>query len=66
MCFLFVFLFGCANIVPPSGGEKDTAPPKLIFSSPENKTTNFLSNEIVLRFDEYIQIKNLSELLNLI
>ena len=62
MCFLFIFFCGCANIVPPSGGEKDSAPPKLIFSSPENKTTNFLSNEIVLRFDEYIQIKNVGEI----
>jgi len=62
MCFLFVFLCGCANIVPPSGGEKDTVPPKLIFSSPENKKTNFLSNEIILRFDEYVQIKNLNEI----
>ena len=62
MFFLCVFLCGCANIVPPSGGEKDTTPPKLIFSSPENKTTNFLSNEIILRFDEYVQIKNLSEI----
>ena len=57
----FLLLFcGCANIVPPGGGEKDTLPPQLISAKPVNKSVFFNSTKITLKFDEYIQLKNSS------
>jgi len=56
ICLLL--LWGCANVVPPSGGPKDTSPPKVVYVEPGNRSTNFKGNKIVILFDEYIQIKN--------
>ena len=55
---LLLFLSGCANMVAPSGGEKDTSPPEIIRWQTENK-----NNELVLsfEFDEYIQFANWQE-----
>lgn len=65
--FLFVFLcsawaVGCANIVPPSGGERDTQPPKLLGVSPTDSSLNVRPARVELRFDEYIQLGDLSAL----
>lgn len=51
----------CANRGTPSGGDKDIVPPKITKSKPENYTTNFKGNEILIYFDEYIKIKNLTK-----
>ncbi|MCP9766362.1 hypothetical protein EGI22_00480 [Lacihabitans sp. LS3-19] len=56
-----VFLFGCAQFVPPTGGPKDLTPPKLALSIPENKTINFKGNTITLEFDEYVDITALRQ-----
>lgn len=48
---------GCANIIPPEGGLKDTLPPVLLDVSPEDSTRNFRSSRIVLQFDEYIDLQ---------
>jgi Big-like domain-containing protein len=57
---LILIFFGCANIgAPPRGGEKDEVPPVLdIDESTENFQTNFKKKDIVLVFDEYIQLKD--------
>lgn len=60
--YLFVALIGCANILPPSGGERDITAPVFIKSSPENFSINFNSNNIVLYFDEYINLKNIDNI----
>ena len=52
---------GCAVIIPPNGGPKDSIPPVLIQALPALSTTNFNSNKIVLNFDEYVEIKNVQE-----
>ena len=52
---------GCANIVPPSGGPRDTLPPILIGSVPQDSTVNYTGNRIVLTFDEYVNIENALE-----
>jgi Bacterial Ig-like domain len=49
---------GCANIVPPVGGPRDSLPPKLLKVLPADKATNVTSNKIVLEFDEYIQLED--------
>ena len=48
----------CANVVTPSGGPKDTIPPVVLQSVPENKSTNFQDKEIHITFDEYVVLNN--------
>lgn len=56
--FLALVIASCANRGTPSGGEKDTEPPVILKSVPENFTTNFKGNEIRIYFDEYIKVKD--------
>ncbi len=44
----------CANPISPTGGAKDTIPPTLVESNPENQALNFSSKELILVFDEKI------------
>lgn len=53
-----LFIVGCANIVPPSGGPKDETAPKLISISPADSQLNSRVTELVLRFDEYITLND--------
>lgn len=48
---------GCANIIPPEGGPRDSLPPVLVEANPKDSTRNFSSNRIVLTFDEYIDLQ---------
>lgn len=56
-----VTLVNCANRGTPTGGEKDTEPPVILQSTPENFSTNFKGNEIIIRFNEYVKINDLSK-----
>ena len=49
---------GCANIVPPLGGPRDSIPPKLVFVTPRDSSKNFTANKIVFNFNEYIDPKD--------
>jgi hypothetical protein len=49
-------LSSCANIVPPTGGEKDVAPPKLLSISPADSQLNLRPRKLVLAFDEYVNV----------
>ena len=40
----------------PSGGPRDTTPPKIFKTYPENNTTNFSDNKIILYFDEFVEL----------
>ncbi len=51
---------GCANIIPPSGGPADSLPPVLVEASPPDSTLNFKGNRIVLTFDEYVNLGDVS------
>ncbi|KGE14541.1 Ig-like domain-containing protein [Sphingobacterium deserti] len=48
----------CANVQRPTGGPKDSLPPKVLNESPVNFSRNFQDKEIVLTFDEYIKLNN--------
>ncbi len=52
---------GCANIIPPTGGPRDTLPPVMVNSNPADSTLNFKGKKIVLSFDEYVQLDNVQE-----
>ena len=54
-------IVSCANRGTPSGGEKDTEPPKILRSVPENFSTNFKSKEIKIYFDEYIKVEDIQK-----
>jgi hypothetical protein len=49
----------CAKKGTPSGGKKDSIPPVIVKSVPENYSINFTGDEIRIYFDEYIKLKNL-------
>jgi hypothetical protein len=57
LIFLYIILFlaGCANVQPPSGGPPDETPPEIISSVPESETVNFTDNEIIVEFSEYVE-----------
>ena len=57
---ILVLLGGCAIQSAPEGGPKDTTPPDIVACTPPNKTTNFKAKEVIIQFDEYIQLKNFS------
>ena len=65
MTWLALIVVGsCARRGIPTGGEKDTIPPRLIGVTPPLETVNFDGDEIVLEFDELIEARNLkSELI---
>ena len=48
----------CANVVSPTGGPKDTIPPVVLQSIPDNQSANFSGKEIHITFDEYVTLNN--------
>ena len=52
---------GCANIIPPQGGPKDSIPPLLIKATPGDSTRNFTAGKIILSFNEFINVQNVQE-----
>ena len=53
---------GCAKIVAPTGGAKDTIPPKIVLNqSTPNNQTNFKADKIELTFDEWIQLNKATQ-----
>lgn len=44
----------------PQGGQKDDKAPVVLMSSPEVRSTRFSSDKIVLYFDEYVQLNDIS------
>jgi hypothetical protein len=50
---------GCANIIPPTGGPRDTLPPRLISVNPPDLSHHFNTNKILFTFDEYIDPKDI-------
>ncbi len=52
-------LWFCANVVAPKGGPKDEKPPRLITEgSTPNMQTNFTKKEIILEFDEWVELND--------
>jgi hypothetical protein len=52
------FITGCANIIPPSGGPRDSLPPTLLKAEPGMNALHVTDKKIVLNFDEYIDLKD--------
>lgn len=54
----FLTLYGCAKQGMPTGGPKDTEPPRILSASPANSTLNFNGDEFYIAFDEYVVLKD--------
>lgn len=54
-------LASCAQILTPTGGPRDVVPPKLLNSTPENKSINISENQFQFTFDEFFNLQNPSE-----
>jgi hypothetical protein len=52
---------GCANIVPPAGGFRDSLPPNLERVNPADSSVNFQGKKISFSFDEFVQLDNFSQ-----
>ncbi len=56
-----VVLPGCANIIPPTGGDRDSLPPLLLKASPPDSSKGFKNKTISFTFDEYIELQSITE-----
>lgn len=56
-----IVLPGCANIIPPSGGLRDSLPPRLVSAIPRDSALNFKGNKLVLTFDEFVEVQNVHQ-----
>jgi hypothetical protein len=52
---------GCANMIPPGGGPRDSLPPVLVEALPKDSALNFTGNRITLNFNEFVEIQNAYE-----
>ncbi len=68
--FLLIILFviqqivvlpGCANMIPPQGGARDSLPPRLIKVTPGDSTRNFTGSRISFSFNEFVELQNIQE-----
>lgn len=56
-CIISIGNSGCGQIGMPTGGPKDSIPPRLTAASPALKSTNVTGNKITLTFNEYVDLK---------
>ncbi|RYZ49435.1 MAG: hypothetical protein EOP49_16275 [Sphingobacteriales bacterium] len=52
---------GCANMIPPTGGPRDSLPPILMQVNPKDSTLDFKGKKITLNFNEYVQLDQIQE-----
>ena len=52
---------GCANIVPPAGGPRDSLAPVPLSASPKDLALNVTTQKIIINFNEFIELKNINE-----
>lgn len=53
---VYLILNACANPVMPTGGPKDSTPPKILKTTPRDRSINFSSNKIEIEFNEYVKL----------
>ncbi len=61
MVKLAVLSTGCANIIPPEGGPRDSLPPRLLKADPADSTRRFDGTRITFTFDEFVEVTNIQE-----
>ena len=63
LLLLGLIISGCANQLPPGGGEIDKIPPKIVETYPENGTTDYNENYIEFTFSEYVDKRTVKDAL---
>jgi uncharacterized protein (DUF2141 family) len=58
---LWYLAMSCATQTTPQGGPKDSIPPSVLRYTPKENQTNYKGKEIVVEFDEPIQLNNPKE-----
>lgn len=59
--FTILVLYSCANRgMGPQGGPKDEVPPKMVRSTPADKSVNVSKNRLELEFDENVNLKDIA------
>jgi len=56
-------MYQCAKVASPTGGDKDTIPPVIRRSLPENNSAMFNGKQIEVLFNEFVQLKGISNTL---
>ncbi len=56
-----VVLPGCANMIPPSGGARDSLAPQLMKVTPGDSTKNFTGSRVTFSFNEFVELQNIQE-----
>jgi hypothetical protein len=55
---LAMVISSCASMQSPTGGPRDTIPPKVVKETPANLSKNFTAREIQIEFDEFVKLNN--------
>jgi hypothetical protein len=58
---VILFFANCARQTSPTGGPKDTIPPKLIGADPQHRALNFKGKTVELTFSEFVALNNPKE-----
>lgn len=58
LCTSIAVPSGCANIIPPQGGPRDTIPPVLLKATPADGSVGINNNRLSFSFDEFIELQN--------
>lgn len=58
LTFLLFIISSCASVQSPTGGPRDTISPKIVKETPKNLTRNFIAKEILIQFDEFVNLSN--------
>jgi len=53
-------LSSCANIIPPSGGDRDSLPPVIIGALPKDSAVNVFPKLITLTFNEFVTLQDVN------
>ena len=57
----FLIFFSCARMGTPDGGWYDETPPRIIHSSPADRSTHVTNKKINIYFNEYIKVADASQ-----
>ncbi len=60
---LILLMQGCANQLPPGGGEVDKVPPEIVDVYPPDGTTNFQGDHLEIEFSKYVVKSSLNDAL---
>jgi hypothetical protein len=61
LVLISIYITGCANIIPPGGGPRDSLPPTLVVALPKDSATNVRTKNFLLSFNEFVTLQGLQE-----